>query len=73
MLDTEGPDQPAHLRRLILAFAVRKQNHWILYDVKIENKYPDETAHVQDDGNPHILRMLEDTFSFDAARILAAR
>ena len=28
--DSEGPDQPAHTRSLIVAFAVRKQNHWIL-------------------------------------------
>ena len=28
--DSEGPDQTAHTRSLIKAFAVRKQNHWIL-------------------------------------------
>ena len=28
--NNEGPDQPAHLRRLIWAFAVRLQNHWLL-------------------------------------------
>ena len=28
-----------------------------------------ETAHVQDDVNPHILRMLEDTFLLEAAHI----
>ena len=28
---------------------------------------PDETAHVEDDVNPHILRMLKDTFSLDAS------
>ena len=28
---------------------------------------PNETAHAQDDVNPHILRMLEGTFSLDAA------
>ena len=27
--DSEGPDQPVHLRRLIRAMSVRKQNHWI--------------------------------------------
>ena len=26
-------------------------------------------AHVQDDVNPHILRMLEDTFSIDLAQL----
>ena len=28
--DNAGPDQPAHSRRLIWAFAVRLQNQWIL-------------------------------------------
>ena len=28
--NSEGPDQPAHPRSLIRAFATRKQNHWIL-------------------------------------------
>ena len=28
--DNAGPDQPAHKRRLILAFVVRLQNQWIL-------------------------------------------
>ena len=28
--DDTGPDQPAHLRRLIWAFVVRLQNQWIL-------------------------------------------
>ena len=27
--ESEGPDQPAHPRSLIRAFAVRKQKHWI--------------------------------------------
>ena len=26
--DSEGPDQPAHLRSLLRTFAVRKQSHW---------------------------------------------
>ena len=30
---SEGPDQPAHPRSLIRAFAVRKQNHWIQQNV----------------------------------------
>ena len=29
-IGNEGPDQPAHPRGLIRAFAVRYQNHWIL-------------------------------------------
>ena len=32
-------------------------------------KCPDETAHVQGDVDPPILRMLEDTFLLDVARI----
>ena len=32
-------------------------------------KVPDQTAHVQDDLNLHILRMLGGTFSLDANRI----
>ena len=27
--DSEGPDQPARMRRLIWAFVVRLQNQWI--------------------------------------------
>ena len=41
--DSEGPDQPAHPHILIRAFAVRKQNHWILKNISMENKCPDET------------------------------
>ena len=33
----------------------------------MESKCPDETAHVQDIVNLHILRMLEYLFSLDAA------
>ena len=28
--DNAGPDQPAHMRRLIKAFIARLQNQWIL-------------------------------------------
>ena len=35
----------------------------------MESKCPDEFAHVQDDVKPHILRMLEGTFSFNTAHI----
>ena len=31
--------------------------------LQMENKCPDETTHVQDDLNLHILRMFEGTFS----------
>ena len=67
--DSEGPYQTAHTRSLIRAFAVRKQNHWIQQNSSMENKCPDETAHVQDDVNLHILRMLEGTFSLEASQI----
>ena len=36
--DSEGPDQTAHPRSLIRAFTVRKQNHSILQNVRMENK-----------------------------------
>ena len=51
------------MHSLIRAFSVRKQNHCVLQNVSMESKGPDETVHVQDDVNPHILRMLEGTFS----------
>ena len=56
--DSEGPDQPAHLRRLIRAFAVHRQNHWLLYNVSMESKWCD-FAHVQVDVNLRILHMLK--------------
>ena len=68
--DSEGPDQPAHSHSLIRAFVVRKQNHWLLQNVSMESKCLDETVYVQDDVNPHILRMLEATGSFDAAQMM---
>ena len=36
----------------------------------MESKCPDETGHVQDDVNPHILCMFEGTFSFDMAQVI---
>ena len=36
----------------------------------MQSKGPDETAHVHDDVYPHMLRMLDDTFSFGAANIV---
>ena len=42
----------------------------MLQNVSVVSKCPDETAHVQDDVNPHILRILEGIFSLDAALIL---
>ena len=41
--ESKDPDQTAHLRSLIRAFAVRKQNLWILKNVSMESKCPDET------------------------------
>ena len=40
--NSQGPDQPAHLRSLIKAFIVRGQNHWILQNVWIESKGPND-------------------------------
>ena len=65
-VDSEGPEQTARKRSLITAFSVPKQN---LDTIKclMERKCLYGTAHVQDDVNPHILRMLEGTFlSLDA-------
>ena len=36
----------------------------------MESKCQDDFAHVQDDVIPHILRILEGTFSLDAAPLL---
>ena len=68
--DSDGPDQPAHPRSLIRALAVRKQHHWILKNVSVESKCPDETAHTKDDVNPHILRMLKSAVSLDVALLI---
>ena len=38
----------------------------------MENKCPDETAHVQDDVHPHNFHMLEGTFSFDVAHTVSS-
>ena len=67
-MDSEGSDQPVHLCSLIMAF-VRKQNHWILKSVLMQRKCPDETGHMQDDVNPHILRMFKGTFSLDVVHL----
>ena len=45
--DSEGPDQTAHPRSLIWAFAVRKHNPWMLKNVSMETKYPDETLRIR--------------------------
>ena len=37
-VDSNGPDQPEHPRSLIGAFAVLKQNHWILQNVSMDSK-----------------------------------
>ena len=44
--DRKGPDQTAHPRSLIRAFTVHKRNHWILQNVSMESKCPDETLPV---------------------------
>ena len=40
----EGPDQTAHLRSLIWAFDVRKQNHCIVWNISTNKENPDQTA-----------------------------
>ena len=42
-----GPDQPAHLRRLVWAFVVRLQNQWILQYMWTNRECPDQTALVR--------------------------
>ena len=63
--NTESPDQSAHPRCLIMAFTVRPISE--AFDIT-ECMNGDQMpgyyfAHAQDDLNPHILRMLEGTFS----------
>ena len=41
--DSEGPDQTTLPRSLIRAFAVRCQNYWIVQNVSMQSKGPDET------------------------------
>ena len=45
-VDSEGPDQPAHLHCLIRTLPVHLQNHWILQNVGMESKGPDDTLHI---------------------------
>ena len=59
--DSEGLGQPAHPRNLIRAFVVRKQNHWILHNVSIEQMPGWDFTYVQDGVNSHMLRMFEGT------------
>ena len=58
------PISVAHPRSLIRAFTVRQQNYWILQN---------DFAHVLDDVNSHILRMLDSTFSLDTAKLMKKR
>ena len=56
--DSECPDQTAHRRSLIRAFAIRLKDHWVLYNVSSDRKDQDEI-----DLNLHLKRMHENTFS----------
>ena len=40
--DSEGPDHPAHSRSLIGAIIVHSQNHWILQNVWMESRGPED-------------------------------
>ena len=42
--DNTGPDQPAHLCRLIWAFDVHLQNEWILKYMSMNKECPDQTT-----------------------------
>ena len=54
------PCPAAQMHSLIRAFTVHYQNHWLVQNVYMESKCPDEAAPraVQDDVTMHILRML---------------
>ena len=67
--NSEGPDQPAHPCRLIRAFAVYKQNHWILKNTRWRANALMRLSALQDDVNQHILCILEDTFLLVAAHL----
>ena len=45
--DNRGPDQPAHPRSLIRALTASLQNHWILQNVWMESKDPDDTLRMR--------------------------
>ena len=67
----ESPDQPAHPRSLIRAFAVRLLNSWILLNVSMESKCPDETLRMRAMNlNLCILHMSEDTLLHGAAHMI---
>ena len=60
----------AQIRQSDQAFAVRCQSPWILWSVSMQSQDPDKTlVNAQDDVNPHILHMLEDTFSHGLAQM----
>ena len=66
--DSEGPDQPAHPRRLIRAFAVpiyRNIGKCRMFDAV-------ETAHAQNGPNTCISHVLKGTFALDTDPILSA-
>ena len=68
----EGSSQTARMRSLIWAHYPQTESLDNI-NVSVESKYPDETAHVHDDMNPHILHMLECTLSLDDANVLFVR
>ena len=57
--DNKGPDQPAHLGRLISAFIVHLENQWIL---KTTSMYSDDpyqiTVFALSIGTPYLLTIL---------------
>ena len=67
--DSEDPDQPAHARSLIRIFTVRWQNHWIIQNVWMNGKDPDDTLRMRRMIWMRILRMFEGTFSLEEAQL----
>ena len=65
--DIEGPDQTARMRSLIRVFTVRYQKQWILQNIWLESKSPDDTLRMRRMIWMCILRMFEGTFSLNTA------
>ena len=68
--DSKGPDQPAHPRRLIRAFAVCDRIIRYYRMLNGEQMPGLGFAFVQDNASPHILRMLKGAFSLNTAKLI---
>ena len=47
LVDNAGPDQPAHLHRLIMAIVACLQNQWTLKYMLTNKECPDQTAQMR--------------------------